>query len=315
MRFEFPALGIALDGVRFLLNGEPSDRAFALDVRAEGERQHLTLSLSGQAPAEPVDSIGLRIETIEGDGHYLRHGYQSWDGSFFVVPGTPTGEGPPLKAPTLGYAATALLPKQGDGAVVLGFTRHDRFQSRFRFGGTAERPVIDIETLWDRVPHDGNVAAEPLVLFGGSEVEPALRDWAGLVAAEGPLPPRVPQRRITGWCSWYNLYAAISEENILEHLRAARAFRDEHEVPLEVFQIDDGFTPEMGDWLEAKPHCPRGMAPLLADIAAAGFRPGLWIAPFLVGNRSRLYADHPDWLVQRPDAGPLVHMKFYGEFR
>jgi alpha-galactosidase len=57
------------------------------------------------------------------------------------------------------------------------------------------------------------------------------------------------------------------------------------------------------------------MSPLLDDIAAAGFTPGLWIAPFLVGNRSRLYADHPDWVVQRPDGGPLVHMKFYGEFR
>ena len=58
-------------------------------------------------------------------------------------------------------------------------------------------------------------------------------------------------------------------------------------MPLDIFQIDDGFTPEMGDWLDVKPQFPRGMAPLLADIAAAGFRPGLWIAPFLVGNRSR----------------------------
>jgi alpha-galactosidase len=58
------------------------------------------------------------------------------------------------------------------------------------------------------------------------------------------------------------------------------------------------------------------MKPLLADIAAAGFRPGLWIAPFMVGNRSRLYAEHPDWVVQRRDGGgPLAHMKFYGEFR
>jgi alpha-galactosidase len=58
------------------------------------------------------------------------------------------------------------------------------------------------------------------------------------------------------------------------------------------------------------------MKPLLADIAAAGFRPGLWIAPFLVGNRSRLYAEHPDWVVRRADGGgPLAHMQFYGEFR
>jgi alpha-galactosidase len=44
--------------------------------------------------------------------------------------------------------------------------------------------------------------------------------------------------------------------------------------------------------------------------------PGLWIAPFVVGNRSRLYQEHPDWVVQdRQTGGPLVQMRFYGEFR
>ena len=165
------------------------------------------------------------------------------------------------------------------------------------------------------MPHQGAVRAEPLVLLEANEVEEALRRWSRLVAAESPLPPRLRAERITGWCSWYNLYAAIDEPVILEHLAAAAAFRDARNVPLEVFQIDDGFTPEMGDWLDVKPQFPRGMKALLADIAAAGFTPGLWIAPFLVGNRSRLYADHPDWVVQRPDGDPLVHMNFYGEFR
>ena len=82
-----------------------------------------------------------------------------------------------------------------------------------------------------------------------------------------------------------------------------------------MFQIDDGFAPEMGDWLHVRPQFPRGMKPLIEDIAAAGFTPGLWIAPFLIGNRSRLFSEHPDWVVQSTSGGPLVHMKFYGEFR
>jgi alpha-galactosidase len=210
---------------------------------------------------------------------------------------------------------TALLPKAASGAVVLGFTRHDRFQSRLRFSGTPEAPTFDIETLRDRVPHRGIADAEPIVILEDDEVEEALRDWSRAVAAESPLRPRLRADRITGWCSWYNLYAAIDERAILEHLAAARKFRDTHQVPLEVFQIDDGFTPEMGDWLDVKPQFPRGMKPLIDDIAAARFTPGLWIAPFLVGNRSRLYAEHPDWVVQSTSGGPLVHMKFYGEFR
>jgi alpha-galactosidase len=72
----------------------------------------------------------------------------------------------------------------------------------------------------------------------------------------------------------------------------------------------------MGDWLDIKPQFPRGMKPVLDEIRAAGFVPGLWIAPFLVGNRSRLYRDHPDWVVRDvATGGPLAAMTFYGEFR
>jgi alpha-galactosidase len=291
------------------------DRGRAVLEIDAGERVRLRFALDGLPEDCALDSLGLRFRRVEGVRLYLRNGYQSWDGSFFVEPGTPSGDGPPAKAPTLGFAMTALLPCEGAGAFTLGFARHDRFQSRFRFGGSAAAPTIDIESLWDRVPHSGRVDAEPLVLGDDDEIEAALRCWSRLTAAESPLPPRIPERRITGWCSWYSLYAAIDEPRILDHLAAAARFRDAHRVPLDIFQIDDGFTPEMGDWLDVKPQFPRGMGPLVADIAAAGFTPGLWIAPFLVGNRSRLFAEHSDWVVQRASGGPLVHMKFYGEFR
>lgn len=338
MEFEratpsFSGGGIRLAGIAPLLDGEVprhappevSDGYIAwaldvgravLDIASEQGGLRLLFRIEGMPANRPIRSLGLRFADVEGARRYLRQGYQSWDGSFFVAPGTPAGDGPPAKAPTLGFAMTALLPRTSDGAVVLGFTRHDRFQNRFRFGGSPERLCMDVETLWDEVAHGGSVEAEPLILFAGDSVEESLRDWSRAVAAESPLPPRVPERRITGWCSWYSLYAAIDEAAIIEHLSAAASFRDAQGVPLDIFQIDDGFTPEMGDWLAVKPQFPRGMKPLLREIEAAGFSPGLWIAPFMVGNRSRLFAAHPDWVVRSRETGePIAHMKFYGEFR
>ena len=329
---SFAARGVTLGGLEPLIDGAvpghgapqvaggrivwPLDTGQIVLEVGHGAELRLCVRLEGIAADRPIDSLGLRFTTVSGAHRYLRNGYQSWDGSFFAAPGTPAGDGPPAKAPTLGFAMTAFLPAQGNGALVLGFARHDRFQSRFRFGGDAEAMTVDIETLIDRVPHLGAVEAEPLVLFEDDGVETALRRWSRIVAAESPLPPRVPARRLTGWCSWYNLYAAIDEAAIHEHLAAAASFRDAHAAPLDIFLIDDGFTPEMGDWLDVKPQFPRGMAPLVADIRAAGFTPGLWIAPFMVGNRSRLYRDHPDWVVRdRDTGGPLAQMKFYGEFR
>jgi alpha-galactosidase len=297
------AAEVSASGVAWPLPGG----RFVMEV-ASGEPMRMTCRVEGAMHA--LDSIGLRFDAITGVHRYLRNGYQSWDGSYFVAPGTPTGDGPPGKAPTLGFATTVLLPED-KGAVVLGFTRHDRFQSRYRFGGTADVMTLDVETLLDRT---GATEGETLILFDRDEAEQGLRDWSAMVAAKSPLPPRTPPR-ITGWCSWYNHYAMIDEAVIRTELESTRAFRDTRHVPLDVFQIDDGFTPEMGDWLETRPQFPHGMNPLVGDIAAAGFTPGLWIAPFMVGNRSKLYAAHPDWVVQDVCGGPLVQMKFYGEFR
>ncbi|MGH6697269.1 glycoside hydrolase family 36 protein [Sphingopyxis sp.] len=286
-------------------------RTITLAVGEEGDALRFDISVCGLGDA-PL-SLGLRFGAVRGVQRYLRNGYHSWDGSFFADPGTPAGDAPPGKEPTLGFAMTALVPRAAPGAVMLGFDRHDRFQNRFRFGGNAEAMTIDVETLLDRT---GATTAEPLYLYADDDVEAALIRWSERVAAASPFTPRIPAKRISGWCSWYNLYAAIDEANVREHLDAAAAYRDAHGTRLDIFLIDDGFTPEMGDWLDVKPQFPSGMAPLLGEIAGAGFTPGLWIAPFMVGNRSRLFAEHPDWVVRERATGePLIQMAFYGEFR
>lgn len=284
----------------------------AFDVairRRDAHMWELRYTLDGD-PGVPVDSFGVRFEAVENLRAYLQNGYYSWDGSRYLEPDAA------LSQP--GYAMTQLLPREGAGSVVLGFDRHDRVQHTFRLEVADAAPSLTVETVWDRkaVSGPGRRESETLILFENPGVEDALRAWAQIVAAASPLPPRIPDTPITGWCSWYNLYAAITEENILEHLRGAAAVRGREDLPLRVFQIDDGFTPEMGDWLLVKPQFPRGMKPLLDDIRAAGFTPGLWIGPFMVGNRSRLYQEHPDWVVRdRLTGDPLPLMTFYGEFR
>ena len=297
--------GMTLHVETALIDGAPAEARIEHD-EAHGEHR-FTIHAARGAPM----SAGLRF-TVTGVRRYLRNGYQSWDGSYFVAPGTTAGGDPPGKSPTLGFAMTALLPTTGAGALVAGFIRHDRFQSRFRFGGTAEAMTIDVETLLDRT---GARTSETLLLFEDDDVEPALRRWSQWVADASPLLPRVPDKRITGWCSWYNHYAMIDEATIRAEIASCRDFRDRHAAPLDIFLIDDGFTPEMGDWLDTRPQFPGGMQPLLTEAVAAGFVPGLWIAPFLVGNRSKVFAAHPEWVVQDVRSGPFAAMKYYGEFR
>ena len=133
---EVPAHGapIAEPGTAALARSTEADRStLAIDA---GRRCAPARLSRPQGLDRPLDSLGLRFGAITGVRRYLRNGYQSWDGSYFVAPGTPPGDGPPAKAPTLGFAMTALLPERGSGAVVLGFARMTASRRRFRFGGT-----------------------------------------------------------------------------------------------------------------------------------------------------------------------------------
>ncbi len=315
-RYRAPALGEGLFGVEI--------------ARENDTRCSLRYWLEGLPETVVLDSFGLQFGRLENLRAYLRNGYYSWDGSFYVDPES-RADGETSEASTeTGYAMTQLLPRQGSGSLVLGFDRHERFQHTFTFDTRAAPPSLIVQTWWDRknlatiasprvlqqgAPSQGSrCESERLVIFEHPGVEDALREWARLVADAASLRPRHAEQ-ITGWCSWYSLYGYITEENILEHLRGVEKVVRAERLPMQVFQIDDGFTPEMGDWLDFKPAFPRGMKPLLDDIRAAGFRPGLWIAPFMVGNRSRLYREHPDWVVQDSAGGSLVQWKLYGEFR
>ena len=101
------------------------------------------------------------------------------------------------------------------------------------------------------------------------------------------------------WSSWYSFFEAIDENkinNVLDDLNG---------YPFEVVQIDDGWERLVGDWVEGDGF-PSGLGYMAERVTAAGFRPGLWVAPFICLPGSRVVAEHPEWLVQRPEGGPLV---------
>jgi len=273
----------------------------------QDDPSYLFYGINGLPDDFALDSFGVAFVGLTNLRAFLRMGYYSWDGASYIEPET----APP--GLIQGYALTQLLPRYGAGSVIIGFSRHDRFQHTFTLDNRQTPYTLLVQTLWDRKAIADGCASERLDFYESSNpYEHALREWAEPIGDD--------QRGegydgISGWCSWYNLYASITEENILEHLRATAEVNQREQLNMRVFQIDDGFTPEMGDWLEVKPQFPRGMKPLLDDIRAAGFTPGLWIAPFMVGNRSKLYRDHPDWVVKGHDGQPIAHMTFYAEFR
>ena len=92
------------------------------------------------------------------------------------------------------------------------------------------------------------------------------------------------------WCSWYSLYTVIDEEILF------KTFDGLGDLPFDVLQVDDGWQVSIGDW-EANKKFPAGMNALAEKIKSTGRRAGLWLAPLIAVESSRLFKEHADWFL------------------
>lgn len=129
-------------------------------------------------------------------------------------------------------------------------------------------------------------------------MDAALRAWASSIA-EGHAPETfaaVPPM----WCTWYGYWGKVTEADVVENLLLS----ERHSLGADMFLIDDGYEAEIGDWLEIKPSF-GSLERAVGTVTAAGKRAGIWTAPFLAASNSRLFKEHPDWLVGGASAGRM----------
>ncbi|MBR4701438.1 MAG: alpha-galactosidase [Oscillospiraceae bacterium] len=134
-----------------------------------------------------------------------------------------------------------------------------------------------------------------LLFCEGSEQQ-VFDEWFATMGITAlPAEPKV------GYTSWYNCYQNISENQILRDLEGMKTLP----VKPDIFQIDDGFEPYVGDWLECDVlKFPNGMEPIIKKILDEGYQAGIWLAPFVAERDSALFRDHPDWFQYR-DGQPV----------
>ena len=144
------------------------------------------------------------------------------------------------------------------------------------------------------VEHPGGAyAALDLFFAEGTEAE-VFDAWFAAMGCK----PRTTAK-LAGYSSWYNRYENIDEASILKDLAGCQTLLG----PGALFQIDDGWEPAVGDWLEPDAvKFPGGMRALADAAHAAGLQAGLWLAPFVCETESAIYREHPDWLLKENGA-------------
>ena len=180
---------------------------------------------------------------------------------------------------------------------LLGFTSCRRFIGQFYLQGTALKIVVDVEGL-EIKPGETRDLEE--FMFDLAPDRAMLLDnlTRRINVNHPPLGfPRPP----TGWCSWYCFGPRVTAQQVLDNLD----FISRNTPGLKYIQIDDGYQPAMGDWLETGAAFGGNVQGVLKQIRERGFEPAIWVAPFIAEEKSQLFQQHPDWFMQDSDNKPL----------
>ena len=108
-----------------------------------------------------------------------------------------------------------------------------------------------------------------------------------------------------GWTSWYYYYTNISEKIIQDNLDAFI----NNNVPIEIFQIDDGWQKAVGDWLNFNDKFPNGLKNIVEKIKEKNIKAGLWLAPFACEQNSFIVKEKPHWIL-KDDKGKFLKIGF-----
>lgn len=263
------------------------------------------LQFSIEAAGEPercegwwlVPAGDVVVDHPFGATQFYRHGWHSWALTHWA---------------DLGAPAVSIAPErrmfQADDLPNLDGLRH-----RGSWVGAISGPDGDALVLgalgWDAHVEatasdiTGHCDAAPVEWFiGFGNAEAMLARYATAVAERAGT-----RRKSPGpvWCSWYSFYEDITEAAMIDVLAGLEG------SSFSVVQLDDGWQEEIGDWT-VNDDFPSGMSSMAARIRDAGYRPGLWIAPFIVHERSATASSHPEWLVRDAGGNPAVAGKNWG---
>lgn len=138
---------------------------------------------------------------------------------------------------------------------------------------------------------------EPIVVINLNP-DDGLTYYAELIAKENNV--TFSSHNPVGWSSWYQYYLDFNYERMISDLEKSK----ELDLGYEVFQIDDAWEVDIGDWV------PNEKFPSLKEvadkIASYGYKPGIWLAPFSISETSSVFKNHRDWLVKNESGVPVV---------
>jgi len=120
------------------------------------------------------------------------------------------------------------------------------------------------------------------------------------------------------WCSWYagwirsgmHAHRGGLEAGVRANIPlVAREFGARRAAGMRI--VDDSDEMPYGDWDDRTLALPSGFSAMVRAMQSRGVVPGIWLPPYYVAEKTRLYRGHPEWLARAAD-GSVAMRDFYG---
>jgi len=291
---------------------EENDRAI-IKYTLPGGFLELTISKKGDAVVinTRIDGEGIAAASFSPVGGAEVHGAKRFYRSpWAIAADAGIRDWPTERKRETSHSITGLIPADGNTLVVStrDYRRFYSSASLFPAGLTHDFKSIEIAIHTEMIP----ATRLPAIFITENEsAYQAMRNEAKEVALVMDARNLTPQTY--HWCSWYYAYYYLTEEKLFDYIDGFETL--EPRVPIQTVQIDVGYFPHVGDWLEPNSNFPRGLEASVKKIKEHDYRAGIWVGPYMVGNRSKLYRENPGWVLRNND-GSMAHMiTFYEEDR
>ncbi len=184
-----------------------------------------------------------------------------------------------------------------DGYRLFGATSCNSYRTEFRVNGNH----LTVAQIFENKEYTGGnyIYLEGFAIIKGDDISKVFDHYATLI--ERNHPRRKFKEDPDGWCTWYTFGPDVTLEQIEESVSVIK----QNAPYLKYIQIDDGYEPHYGDWLEVKSGFDSDMKTVCQKIKDEGFEVGIWIAPFVASGNSRVFKENPDWFIKDDNGQPL----------
>ncbi len=245
----------------------------------------------------------LKIGELEVSQNLFMNNYQSWGPCTLL---RPQEIGKIVNGLNVNFMASPIPWEFKDGIVSDYFIADDKIFAGF-LSSKITHPyfkwhdgIVDVKIYVGKhlKPHE-KIRVETLWVKNLSNLEETLELYAKKVATFNAVKKSKP---LFGWESWYSYYLNVSQKSIVEELEKA----SELNMKYEVFQVDDGYEKDIGDWLETNEKFPDGLEFIAKKIRNSKMMAGIWTAPFSISESSSIFKYHKDFLVKDENGIPIV---------